>query len=152
MSVLTDPSTYPISAAAARQLDRTLFGHVIDGVLADDVWARYGNADLLNGADALASWIAEWDATVVWQHHLLSVYHVDVDGDRAAALVYHTSHQVFEDDPETAKLIVGRYHCELRREPGGWRISRLVLEVLWAEDKTDPTGYLALIGGRGPQG
>ena len=31
MSVLTDPSTYPISAAAARQLDRPLFGHVIDG-------------------------------------------------------------------------------------------------------------------------
>ena len=31
MSVLTDPSTYPISAAAARQLERPLFGHVIDG-------------------------------------------------------------------------------------------------------------------------
>ena len=31
MSVLTDPSTYPISAAAARQLDRSLFGHVVDG-------------------------------------------------------------------------------------------------------------------------
>jgi acyl-CoA reductase-like NAD-dependent aldehyde dehydrogenase len=31
MSVLTDPSTYPISPAAARQLDRPLFGHVIDG-------------------------------------------------------------------------------------------------------------------------
>ena len=31
LSVLTDPSTYPISAAAARQLDRALFGHVIDG-------------------------------------------------------------------------------------------------------------------------
>src|SRR3954464_2277722 len=31
MSVLTDSSTYPISAAAARQLNRTLFGHVIDG-------------------------------------------------------------------------------------------------------------------------
>jgi acyl-CoA reductase-like NAD-dependent aldehyde dehydrogenase len=31
MSVLTDPSTYPISAAAARQLDRSVFGHVIDG-------------------------------------------------------------------------------------------------------------------------
>ena len=120
-------------------------------MLADDVWAQYGNADPVSGADALASWIAEAIATVVWQHHLLSVYHVEVDGDRAAALVYHTSHQVFEDDPDTAKLIVGRYHCELRREPGGWRISRLVLEILWAEDKTDPTGYLALIGGRGPQ-
>ena len=33
MSVLSDPSTYPISAAAARQLDRTLFGHVVDGEL-----------------------------------------------------------------------------------------------------------------------
>jgi aldehyde dehydrogenase (NAD+) len=33
MSVLTDPSTYPISAAAARQLDRPLFGHILDGTL-----------------------------------------------------------------------------------------------------------------------
>jgi acyl-CoA reductase-like NAD-dependent aldehyde dehydrogenase len=31
MSALTDPSTYPISAAAARQLERPLFGHLIDG-------------------------------------------------------------------------------------------------------------------------
>jgi acyl-CoA reductase-like NAD-dependent aldehyde dehydrogenase len=31
MSVLTDPSTYPISGAATRQLDRQLFGHVVEG-------------------------------------------------------------------------------------------------------------------------
>ncbi len=31
MSVLTDRSTYPVSAATARQLERPLFGHVIDG-------------------------------------------------------------------------------------------------------------------------
>ena len=31
MSVLTVPSTYPISSAATRQLQRPLFGHVIDG-------------------------------------------------------------------------------------------------------------------------
>jgi acyl-CoA reductase-like NAD-dependent aldehyde dehydrogenase len=31
MTALTDVSTYPISTAAARQLDRELFGHVIDG-------------------------------------------------------------------------------------------------------------------------
>ena len=59
------------------------------------------------GGDAVASWIGEAIANVVWQHHLLSVYHVEVDGDRASALVYHTSHQVFEDDPDTAKLLVG---------------------------------------------
>jgi hypothetical protein len=121
------------------------------GVLADDMWARYGNAEPVSGGDAVAGWIGEATANVVWQHHLLSVYNVEVEGDHARALVYHTSHQVFEDDPETAKLLVGRYHNELRREPGGWRISRLELEILWGEEKDDPTGYLALIGGRGPQ-
>ena len=28
-----------------------------------------------------------------WQHHKLTVYHVDIDGDEARALTYHTSHQ-----------------------------------------------------------
>jgi hypothetical protein len=134
----------------ASTIDR--FDHAgLRSVLADDVWAQYGNADPVVGGDAVAAWIGEAIASVVWQHHLLSVYHVDVDGDHADALVYHTSHQVFGDDPDTAKLLVGRYHNELRREPDGWRISRLVLEILWGEDKTDATGYLALIGGRGPQ-
>ena len=120
-------------------------------VLADDLSAQYGNAAPVSGGDAVAAWIGEAIANVVWQHHLLSVYHVEVDGDEARALVYHTSYQVFEDDPDTAKLLVGRYHNELRREPDGWRISRLVLEILWGEEKADAAGYLALIGGRGPQ-
>ena len=120
-------------------------------VLADDLWAQYGNAEPVSGGDAVARWIAGATENVVWQHHLLSVYHVEVDGDHASALVYHTSHQVFDDDPDTAKLIVGRYHSELRREHDGWRISRLVLEILWGEEKADAAGYLALIGGRGPQ-
>ncbi len=120
-------------------------------VLADDVWAQYGNAEPVSGGDAVASWIGEATANVVWQHHLLSVYHVEVEGDVARALIYHTSHQVFDDAPDTAKLLVGRYHNELRREQDGWRISRLVLEILWGEEKADAAGYLALIGGRGPR-
>jgi hypothetical protein len=120
-------------------------------VLADDVWAQYGNAEPVSGGAAVAGWIGEATANVVWQHHLLSVYSVDIEGDRARALVYHTSHQVFDDAPDTAKLLVGRYHNELRREHDGWRISRLTLEILWGEEKADAAGYLALIGGRGPQ-
>ena len=128
------------------------FDHAgLRSVLADDLWAQYGNAEPLSGGDAVAAWIGEATATVVWQHHLLSVYHVELAGDRASALVYHTSHQAFEDSPDTAKLLVGRYHNELRRESDGWRISRLVLEILWGEEKADAAGYLALIGGRGPQ-
>jgi ketosteroid isomerase-like protein len=134
----------------ASAIDR--FDHEgLRAVLADDLSAQYGNAPPVEGGDAVASWIGEATATVVWQHHLLSVYQVELDGDHARALVYHTSHQLFEDDPETAKLLVGRYHNELRREPDGWKISRLVLEILWGEEKADAAGYLALIGGRGPQ-
>ena len=119
--------------------------------LADDLTAQYGNGEPIVGGDVVAAWIAEAIATVIWQHHLLSVYHVEVDGDSAKALVYHTSHQVFEDDPKSAKLLVGRYHNELRREADGWKISKLLLELLWGEVKVDAAGYLDLVGGRGPQ-
>ena len=133
----------------ASTIDR--FDHEgLRATLADDLWAQYGNADPVIGGDAVAAWIGEAIAPVIWQHHLLSVYHVEVDGDDAKALVYHTSHQVFEDEPDSAKVLVGRYHNELRREADGWKISRLVLELLWAEAKIDAAGYFALVGGRGP--
>ncbi len=118
--------------------------------LDDDIVAQYGNAEPLIGGDAVTAWIGEMTADVVWQHHLLSVYHVEVDGDEARALVYHTSHQVFKPEPESAKLLVGRYHNELRRRPDGWKILRLELELLWGESKLDEVGYFALVGGRGP--
>jgi ketosteroid isomerase-like protein len=121
------------------------------GVLADDIQATYGNADPIDGGDAVAAWIHEMTDNVTWQHHFLSVYHVDVDGDTAKALVYHTSHQLFEEEPDSPKLLVGRYHNELRREPDGWKISKLVLELLWAEAKVDTAGYFELVGGRGPR-
>ena len=45
---------------------------------------------------------------------------------------------------------MGRYTNELRREADGWKISKLLLEILWAEEKADK-GYLEAVGGRGPQ-
>jgi len=119
-------------------------------LLADELVAQYGNADPVTGGEAVAEWIGAAIAEVVWQHHFLSVYHVDVEGDRATALVYHTSHQVFEADPDAAKLLVGRYDVELRREVDGWKIGRLRLDLLWGEARVDVAGYLASVGGRGP--
>jgi hypothetical protein len=122
----------------------------VRSVLADDVWAQYGNSEPVIGGDTLAAWIAEATSTVIWQHHLLSVYHVKVDGDHASALSYLTSYQVFEEEPDSAKVLVARYHDELRRTPGGWKISKRVFEVLWGESRADD-GYLSLVGGRGPK-
>ena len=122
----------------------------VRAVLADDLWAQYGNAEPLVGGDAVAAWIDEATQHTLWQHHLLSVYHVDIDGDRASALIYHTSHQMFEDSPEVVNVLVARYHNRLTRTDAGWRISRLVFEILWGEQRADTTGYLASVGGRGP--
>ena len=118
--------------------------------LHDDIEAKYGNGDWIRGGDALLAWIDSATEGTVWQHHLLSVYHVDVVGDQAKALVYHTSHQVFAHDPETVCVLVARYHNELTRTPDGWRISRLLFELLWGEQRKDSNGFLESIGGRGP--
>ncbi len=120
-------------------------------LLSDDLVAQYGNAEPVDGGDAVAEWIAGFCADAAWQHHLLSVYHVEVDGDHAKALIYHTSHQGFTGEPDAPKLLVGRYHNELRREAGGWKITKLELEILWGATTTDASGYLEAVGGRGPQ-
>ncbi|MGF7237703.1 MAG: nuclear transport factor 2 family protein [Frankia sp.] len=123
----------------------------VRGTFADDLWAQYGNAEPMVGGDTVAKWIDEATRDCVWQHHLLSVYHVDIAGDTAKALVYHTSHQVFRSDPDTAHVLVARYHDELKRADDGWKLSRLVFEILWGERRTDTTGYLKELGGPGPQ-
>ena len=119
-------------------------------VLHPDLWAQYGNAEPAESADTVIGWIRDATKNCVWQHHLLSVYHVDVQGDTATALVYHTSYQKFEGDDDVC-LLVGRYHDELVRHEGTWKISRLVFEIMWGERRADAAGYLESVGGRGPQ-
>ena len=124
-----------------------------DGVrscLADDIHATYGNADPVDGGDELAAWIKAATDSVIWQHHLLNVYHVTVEGDDAKTVSYLTSYQVFEENPKAAIILVARYHDELRRTAGGWKISNRVMELLWGESKADD-GYLDTLGGRGPK-
>ena len=102
------------------------------------------------GGDAVAEWIGAAIAEVVWQHHFLSVYHVEVEGDRANALVYHTSHQVFEADPDAREA--ARRPLRRRAAARGRRL----------EDQPPPPrpavgrgarrrgGLPASVGGRGP--
>jgi hypothetical protein len=118
--------------------------------LADDIWAQYGNGEAVTSGDALAEWIAGATASVIWQHHLLNVYHVNLDGDRASTVAYLTSYQVFKENPDAAVILVARYHDELRREAQGWKISRRIMEVLWGETKP-ASDFLASLGGRGPK-
>jgi hypothetical protein len=118
--------------------------------LADEIHAQYGNGEAVTDPDALADWIESATATCIWQHHLLNVYHVTVDGDRANTVAYLTSYQVFEENPKAAVILVARYHDVLQRTRDGWKIAKRVMELLWGETKADE-GFLDGLGGRGPK-
>ena len=119
-------------------------------VLADDLWAQYGNAEPISGGADVADWIVDATKDMLWQHHLLSVYHTEIDGDTAKALTYHTSYQLSKHDPANVLVLVARYHQQLRRGPDGWQLTRLVFEILWGKRRANVHGYLAAVGGAGP--
>jgi hypothetical protein len=119
-------------------------------IFVDDARVRYGNGPVIEGADALVSMLASHATGRIGSHHLLSVYHCDIDGDTAHALCYHTSHLVFDSDPDVARTTVGRYHDRLVRTAEGWKIAQIVMEIVWAGERHDPNGRLAAAGGRGP--
>lgn len=104
-------------------------------LLTDDARARYGARDWLEGADAVVEFIRDKGANVGWQHHLLSIYHVEIDGDVATALTYHTSYQIARARPDEAAMIVARYHDQLERVNGAWLIKEKRMEIGWRETR-----------------
>ena len=104
-------------------------------LLTDDARAKYGARDWLEGADVIVTFIRDKAAVVGWQHHLLTVYHVDIDGDDATALTYHTSYQITRDRPDEAAMIVARYHDRLARADGRWLIREKRMEIGWRETR-----------------
>ena len=99
----------------------------------DDAVGKYGDAPAIEGADQIVKWIDEATQDRAWQHHKLTLYHIDLDGDEARTLTYHTSHQTTTDDPDTVIVIVARYKDVLRREGGTWKIADKLMEIGWVE-------------------
>jgi SnoaL-like domain len=100
--------------------------------LADDIHAEYGDA-IVDGGDNLITWIDGMTATKTWQHHFLSVYHVDfVSPTEAKTLTYHTSIQIDEAAPGVATKIVARYHDKVCKIDGLWKITYKFMEIGWA--------------------
>lgn len=107
-------------------------------LFADDAIGRYGQNPVIHGADEIVAWIAGRTLDCTWQHHKLTVYHVDIDGDAARALTYHTSHQITAGEPDTVSVIVGRYRDVLRRAGDGWQITDKTFEYGWVERRVGP--------------
>lgn len=128
------------------QIEQTLYRYAstidagdhasLRALLADDARAKYGARGWLAGADAVVGFIRDKGADIGWQHHLLSIYHVDIDGDEATALTYHTSYQITRDRPDEAAMIVARYHDRLVRTDGRWLIREKRMEIGWRETRS----------------
>jgi 3-phenylpropionate/cinnamic acid dioxygenase small subunit len=105
----------------------------------DDAHGVYMTVADLTGADEIVNWIDGMTADKSWQHHKLSVYHIDFTGpDEASTLTYHTSHQTDAGDESAVTLIVARYRDKLRRVGGTWKITEKIMEPGWMEQRRLP--------------
>jgi hypothetical protein len=111
----------------------------------DDATASYGGSDWIEGADRIVAWLDAMTHEQAYQHHLLSVYHVDIDPqrpDEATALSYLVSHQIHRDDPDTVLMLVSRYYDTLHRVGDRWLISKKEYVIGWAETRSAPQSLL----------
>ena len=93
----------------------------------DDVVVEYHNGrTTVNGAAAVVEYVEANTAHVAWQHHMVSPYGIDVEGDSATALAYLVSHQQIRGDDTEFLMMAADYTLELARRERGWVITRMV--------------------------
>jgi uncharacterized protein (TIGR02246 family) len=109
-------------------------------VFTDDAVVTLVDGEPKKGKEEILAYIQHRTRRRVWQHHLLSVYHVDIHGDEAEALTYHTSHQTTEGKPDMVMVLVCRYHDRLRRVGSGWKITDKVMRLGWYEERPKLSG------------
>ena len=97
------------------------------GVFAPEVEVDYHNGRTqVSGARAVVDYIRDNTQHLAWQHHMVSVYGVDVDGDEATAEAYLVSHQMVADEPDHVLMMAATYDLVLAREDDRWRIGGMV--------------------------
>ena len=106
-------------------------------VFTEDATALYDkDSGQLRGGDNIVAWVKDATADLDWQHHMISIYGVDIDGDHATAPIYLLSHQTVVGSPHQTRMMTSKYRNKLRRDHDGrWRLSDLDLEVGWFEER-----------------
>ncbi len=104
-------------------------------VFTDDAVITMVGGARTEGRDAIAEYIAHRCRNRDWQHHMLSVHEVAIDGLTATALTYHTSHQTTRGRPDRILQLVARYRDRLRKDAGRWRIIEKTMELGWFEER-----------------
>jgi hypothetical protein len=82
------------------------------------------------GREEVVGWLRESLSQVPVMQHVVSNFQLDVSWDRAAGrAMFHTTVRV----PGLEDMLVtgGYYELAFRREPGGWKIERLLEDNRW---------------------
>jgi ketosteroid isomerase-like protein len=112
-------------ALDTKQLDR------LRDIFADDATASLHGVDC-DGVDAIIARIGGAITRLDATQHLIGNHQVAVDGDTATCRCQLHSQHVLRGTEGGDNFVVGGYYSDqLRRTPGGWRITHRVMAETW---------------------
>ena len=114
------------------------YGHALDSrsygrlaeIMKPDVRVKYGEADWLEGVEAVADYVAAALDPLEMSQHRLSSIEVKLAGDRAASKAYLAAEHVRGGERYT---VGGHYLDAWERTPAGWRIAERRLVTTWTD-------------------
>ena len=107
----------------------------LDAVFTEDAILDYsavgGPADVLPVAKP---WVAQGLGGFLRYQHVIGQVSIELDGDSARATAYFTNPMVAptRDGGESVVEVGGYYHFEAVRTDRGWRLSKLVDDIVWS--------------------
>jgi len=109
---------------------------LLKSVFTDDAFLDYASTDGPAGSrDEVVAWLEESLTQLVFIHHVVSNFQIELDGDRAGVVaMFHCTAQL----PGLDDMLVtgGYYQEELVRTSDGWKIRRLVEDNRWMKMPT----------------
>jgi SnoaL-like domain len=103
----------------------------LGSVFTEDAWLTFPFGEF-KGLDGLADFQEMSRSNFARTHHISSTCDIQLDGDQARARVHLTAvHVPSRDEPARHFVIGGYYEAEAVRTARGWRIRRLVFDLVW---------------------
>lgn len=105
----------------------------LTAVFTDDAWLTFPFGEY-RGLAGLAEFQDMARTNVARTHHMSANHHIEVDGDTARVRVHLVAvHVPGADEPGRHFDIGGHYEATAVRTPAGWRLRRLVFDLVWAD-------------------
>lgn len=108
----------------------------------EDAQFDFGPWGVLDGKQAIRDKVVRSEEPYAAMMHQLLNMHFEVDGDRATGVGFMWFVGI-ADLSKSGEIISmgGPYDWEFRREPNGWKISRIVLAIWWQQGEDTTSAF-----------